>query len=364
VSAPTPEGPAARRPAAESPAVDVHAHSVPRRLVDALRRGEAAFSGVAVEMTEAGAVLTFPGRPPLRPIAPELLDFTARLEWMEAHGIRCQLVSPWLDAQGSTLPPAAGLDWARFLNDLLAEAVRDGAGQNGGGRLVALATVHLGDGDGAARELERAVRRLGMPGAMVSTDPRPAELTDPSLDPLWAAAEELGAPVVLHPDFDGPSRCMGLGPGGANALGRLVDATLAAVRLILAGVLDRHPHLRLLLVHGGGFLPYQAGRVDRAYDIGSLGERRLRGPGPADYLRRFHYDTVLLRPAALELLVREVGAERVVLGSDYPFPIGDPDPLAGIAASGLDGVVREGVLHANAARLFGAAVASGGAGRA
>jgi aminocarboxymuconate-semialdehyde decarboxylase len=330
--------------------VDVHGHGVPAALLEDIRSGRVSCPGVAVSHSDGRSLLSFDGTPGPLAISAELLDFDRRLGWLDDRAIDTQLVSPWLDVQGSTLPADAGQRWTGLLNDHLAEQVRDS-----GGRLHALASVHLGDPSRAAAELRRAITELGLCGLVLSTDPVPAELSADEVDELWAAAADLDVPVILHPDVCGPASGIYAHDdiGHINAFARVFDSTLLAVRLVQAGVLDRHPALRLVLVHGGGFLPFQVGRVQRALDIESLGPNHARERDLAHYLRRFYYDTVLLSRGAVELLVEEYGADHVVLGSDYPFAIGDPDPVGTVTRTRIPIEDKARILGANAHGLFG-----------
>jgi aminocarboxymuconate-semialdehyde decarboxylase len=135
--------------------------------------------------------------------------------------------------------------------------------------------------------------------------------------------------------------------------GRLVDNTIAATELILSGLLDRHPGLTVVLVHGGGYLPYQAGRLDGGYRTGEAHAADLAKGAPSAYLADFHYDTVALSGPAIGLLTGLVGAERVLLGSDYPFALGDPQPVRTVRELGLGAKETDAVLRGNAAGVFG-----------
>jgi aminocarboxymuconate-semialdehyde decarboxylase len=175
-------------------------------------------------------------------------------------------------------------------------------------------------------------------------------LGDPALDPFWTAAADLGAPVILHPFLlEAVERF------GAHYLHNLVgypmETTLGAASLILGGTLERIPGLTIVLVHGGGFLPYQIGRFDRGHR--ARPEAQAGGVGiPSGYLRRFYYDSLVQRPEALAYLARTVGADRVVLGSDHPFWLGDPEPLAVVRGAGLGPEAETAILGDNAARIF------------
>src|SRR5207248_1541349 len=172
-------------------------------------------------------------------------------------------------------------------------------------------------------------------GVMLSTNPVTGPvLHDPSLEPLWAVAEQHRIPVMLHPPTCGPSGALRTLGRMGNVHGRLVDNTIAVTELILHGLLDRHPDLRLMLVHGGGFLPYQAGRLDGGYRTRETYAGPLSRESPSAYLADLYYDTVALSGAAIAFLVGLVGAGRVLLGSDYPFALGDPQPVRTVLGAG------------------------------
>jgi aminocarboxymuconate-semialdehyde decarboxylase len=198
----------------------------------------------------------------------------------------------------------------------------------------------------AATDLATAVRD-GFAGVVLGTD----TLTD-DLEPFWAAAADLDAPVLVHPPSDGPSRAL---PGGGefgNTFGRLVDTTYAVTRLLLTGVLDRHPALKLVLVHGGGFLPYQSLRLDGGHRADALAGYHIDRDHPSDYLRDLYFDTVAMSAPAIAFLAASVGAGHVLLGSDHPFPLGDRTPPATVRAAGLEKSATAAVLGGNARTLF------------
>jgi aminocarboxymuconate-semialdehyde decarboxylase len=271
------------------------------------------------------------------------VQFEQRLDWLDGQGMAQQLVAPWLDVHGQQLPAAAGRDWVRILNDAMAEAVAPT-----GGRLLAHATLHLADPPVAAVELDRAVTALGMTGCMIPTDLPAGTLADPVFDAVWEVAEGLGVPVVLHPTTDSPTACLFDGqPKYKGLYGRTIDTTICATNLIVAGVFDRFPELRLVLVHGGGFLPYQTGRLDREFG----GEGRL----PSEAVKSFYYDTVFMSAPALRLLFELVGTGHVMIGSDYAAGPKERPGLAlraALDATGADDLVRRQVRRETAAQLF------------
>ena len=326
-------------------AIDVHAHYLPPRVLRELERAPGAY-GVGVERGRDGAVrLLFPGQGYTRPVLPALLDLEQRAADLAQVGIRHQVLADWMDAVGYALAPETGARWSRLYNESLAEAVRDPATR---GRFSGLATVPLQDGVRAAEELVHAVQALGLRGAQIGTNVLGKGLDEAGLDPLWKAAVELRVPIVLHPWHVAGEERMHR-HGMIRLVGYPADTTLAAGTLIFGGVADRFPDLHIVLAHAGGFYPYQAGRFQRAWTV----QPDARPATSAlDALRWFHYDTITHLPQALGYLVSLVGADRVVLGSDAPFDVRDPAPVATVRSAGLAAPATEAILESNAVDLF------------
>ncbi|HXH83344.1 MAG TPA: amidohydrolase family protein [Candidatus Tectomicrobia bacterium] len=325
-------------------AVDVHAHFVaPRALAEASAHPER--YGVAVEeVGEGRRRVRFAGAPPTRPLHPKLLDLTERRRMMAAGRLGGQLLAPWMDVVGYALPAEQGRRWSRLLNESLAEAIRE----DGSGAFAGIATAPLQDGAAAAGELEHAIGRLGLKGVQIGTNVMGAPLSRPELDPFWRAAAAMRAPVILHPwHVPGEER---LGAHGfLQLLGYPFDTTLAAASLVLDGVAERFPDLRVVLVHAGGFFPYQAGRLARGHRL----EQGSAGRAPLDALRWFYYDTITHWAPPLRFLAEVAGAGRLVLGTDYPFDVGDHDPVASVEAADLGADATRAILQLTARRLFG-----------
>jgi aminocarboxymuconate-semialdehyde decarboxylase len=319
---------------------DVHAHAVPPGLVADLAAGRVRFPHVTVQRQGPGYVLAFGGGPPTRPVAPGLTDADLRAAWLARQGIGRQVVGGWLDIFGYELPAGEGADWAVALTEgLAALAAADG-------RLIPLGTVPLQDPQRAAAALhESPLARL--PGVMIATRAGGRELDDPALTPFWEAADAAGAVVYLHPGFAGASaRYQDFGL--VNGLARVEDSTVTLARLLHAGVPARFPRARLVVAHGGGALPYVLGRLVRNHVINPADTA-----DPLESFARLYFDSVVFDPAVLEFLVARAGPDRVLLGSDYPFPIGDPAPRAVVERAALPEDQRDLVLSGNAARLFG-----------
>jgi aminocarboxymuconate-semialdehyde decarboxylase len=210
----------------------------------------------------------------------------------------------------------------------------------------------------AVAELRHAVTALGMLGVEIATTVDSRELDDPDLEPFWSVAEELACLVLIHP-------CVALAGRGVdryflgNLVGNPAESTIALGHLVFGGVLERHPRLRLAIVHGGGFAPYQIGRWDHAFHQGVRGAAANLSRPPSSWVAQIYHDTVLHSPRSLRLLVDVVGAEHVVLGSDYPFEMGDPDPVATVGRTDLTAGERDLILAGNLLRLCGPGISPG-----
>jgi aminocarboxymuconate-semialdehyde decarboxylase len=290
---------------------------------------------------DQGARIAFTGKPLSRPISPKLTDLGERCRWMDANGIDHQMVGTWMDSVGYELPAEQGLAWSRFVNDCMLENL---AGEP---RYTPLATLPLQNGQLAAQVLEEAMA-AGFGGAMIGTLPRGDAgcLDAPDLDPLWETASRLEAPIMLHPMFVcGEPRLADYDL--INAIGRLVDTSIAVSRLLYSGHLLRHPGVKLVLSHGGAALPFVLGRLARHHE--------LHGDRYADPRRGFeamYFDALVFDADSTRFLVDKAGAGRVMLGSDMPFPAGDPHPLRPIDAAIADPAQRRAILGDNARRVF------------
>lgn len=329
--------------------VDCHAHVAPTSLLAQLSSGSGGYYGFSAVRNEQGWGVTVPSVAMPRQLRPAMADPASRENWIHQRGIDFQLLSPWMDLQPSAaMSAAAARDWSRRLNDAMLTEARESDTAIG-----ALATLSVHDVDLAAADLAEATKENGLGGLLLSTNPPgPADLGDPALDQLWAAAAECGAPVMLHPPSDGPSRALPDSTLFGNVYCRLVDTTFGLTKLLLAGVLDRHPDLRLIAVHGGGFIPYQWSRLDGGYRADAPSAYSLDRERPSDYLHDIYYDTVAMSSAALRMLIDTVSAPQLLLGSDYPFPLADPEPVRTVRRAGLSHSETAAILGGNVLALF------------
>lgn len=324
--------------------VDIHAHYLSPQLLEGFRREPDRY-GVSVRDTDAGSVL-FVGDDPTNQTIPHILSHEQqRLAHMDATGVDVQFVSSWMQLNGYGLPVEQGIALSRAQNDTLAELV----GRHPG-RFVGAATLPMQDVQAACEELIRTVDTYGFRGAQIGTHVNALELGDPVFADLWRLVEERELLISLHP-FDPP----GAGRLGSDLMDMVVafpaETTYAACSLLFNGVFDRHPRLRVVLPHGGGFLPYQVGRLQRGYEV--LGTNAVAERGPRADLGGLYFDTIVHDTPALEFLIGQVGHSRVMLGSDYPFNLGDESPVASLdSVSALDQTARDHVAGTTAAGLL------------
>jgi aminocarboxymuconate-semialdehyde decarboxylase len=321
--------------------IDCHAHLVPPALLDAIRAEKDKFPSVRL-IEEGGSLgFAFAGNKPTRPVSKPLTDIAARLQWLDTNKIERQVVGGWLDMFGYEIPAEEGDRWSRLINTHLAKAGKDQP------RFIPLATVPLQDGARAAAVLKDA-HAQGFKGAMIGTQPKGkgGVLDDPSLLPFWQAANDLGSIIFIHPVFEsGDDRVHDYGM--ANAVGRITDTLIAVSRLIYAGHVTRFSNARIVIGIGGAALPYVVGRLRRNY---SLDKDKLGDPDAA--LAAMYYDTIVQDTRALRYLADVVGADRIMMGSDMPFPIGDLAPLKIVAETTFSDAERASINGGLAAKLF------------
>jgi aminocarboxymuconate-semialdehyde decarboxylase len=276
-----------------------------------------------------------------------ITGYDERLADLDAMGIDMQLVMPPPNQCFYTVPLDVSVQASRMVNDGLAEYVARKPD-----RFVALGTVPLMNGDEAAQELERCMKTLGMKGAEILTNVGGRELSEPAYAPFWQRAQELGALVVIHPNgFTEANRLTRFYFN--NVIGNPLETTIALHYLIFDGVLERHPDLKILAVHGGGYLPAYSGRIDHAWGARSDCHGNLPQP-PTTYLKKIHFDTVVFTPYQLAELVRLFGADRIIMGTDYPFDMAEYDPIGHVASvESFDSSTIAALAGGNARRLLG-----------
>jgi aminocarboxymuconate-semialdehyde decarboxylase len=324
------------------PTIDVHNHFIPMAAVDGARNGSG-FDGLTTETVDGQEWLVH--RQGYRyPLARGFYDLSERLRSMDDRRIdqTVMSISPTMFMYWA--PGSEAAEFCRQANDEMAAF-----GKASGGRLHPVAALPMQDPGLAARELRRAVTELGMRGAQIGPQIEGTWLDQGGSRTVLATAQDLGVPLILHPYYIGSK------PGledfyMTNLVGNPLDTAVCATRLILSGLLDEMPGLSVVLMHGGGYLPYQVGRLDHGYRVRP--EAKGSHHPPSSYLRRFWYDTITHAPRPLQFLVGLVGADNVVYGTDYPYDMGGGPLGEQLAGTGLAADAFGKIAGANAARLF------------
>jgi len=303
--------------------------------------------GLDLVPTERGTAVRIDDRVTTQPLRDDLTDHDRRLAELDRMGLDHQVLSGWIDLTAYELEPDAGSRYARIQNECLAEEAAKAPD-----RFSAIGTVPLQDVTAAVNELDHAIRGFGMKGVELATTVDGRFIDEAGLDDFWAAAQDLGAFIVLHPMR--PLEGIDLGRYFMeNMIARPAETTIALAGLIFSGVFERFPRLKVCVVHGGGFAPFQIGRMDAGYhQKPTLAGKHISKP-PSDYLNQIYVDTVLHHPAALRYVVELMGADRVMLGTDYPFEMGSLDPVDFVRSGGFDDDTTEAILGSTAEALIG-----------
>jgi aminocarboxymuconate-semialdehyde decarboxylase len=322
--------------------IDTHAHFFPERFLDLVAR-HGPRCGATVSADATGARFIQVGLS-LRtgPITSGFIDLGERLAYMDRMGVDMHALSMtqpmvyWADDE-------LGLQLAAAVNDAISEAHLAHPD-----RFIGFAHLPFQNARLALEELERAAKLPGIRGVYMATAVRDRELSDRSFFPVYARMEELGLPLFLHPMMINNERLKQWYL--INTLGNPFDVAIAASHLIFGGVLDAFPKLEVSLPHAGGALPILRGRLDQGFHIRDECKHLPRPP--SEYLKRFTYDTISYCPEVMDYLVRLVGSDRIMMGSDYCFDIAHNDPVGVVHEMTLDDTQREQVLWSNAARLL------------
>jgi aminocarboxymuconate-semialdehyde decarboxylase len=317
--------------------IDAHAHMIPAKFV-------------------SGQEVTFPvasGEPHVMPLRPmnnfpddSIYGIERRLRDMDAQGMDMHVISlqPMF---ADHLPVERAVPICRAINDAFAEVVAANPK-----RFVAIANLPMQSPEDAARELERAVRDLGLRGTEICSQIAGQNLDEPKFAPVWAKAQELDVPIFIHP-AGVPGLQERLGKYYlTNLIGNPMDTTIAAASLIFGGVLREFPRIKFYLAHGGGACPYIRYRWDHGWKVRDEGKAIIDRP-PSEYFSQLYFDSLTHGGPALSFLASTVGPERIMLGTDYPFDMGNYDSVAAIQnAIGVTDAERDLMLGGNAMRLF------------
>jgi aminocarboxymuconate-semialdehyde decarboxylase len=325
--------------------LDVHTHVLTEETIGLIRKECPSLAPRLTPIDADFAVLEIAGTA-YRPFPRGGWDIERRLADMTAAEVDVQILSAPPQAYLYGKEPKVAAACAAIQNNQIARLV---AGLPD--RFLGIATLPMQAPELAAAELCRAVSTLGLRGAMIGSNVEGRNLDDPALEPIWSAASELDVVLLIHPVNVGAAdrlRSYYLN----NLVGNPFDTTIAAACLVFGGVLARHPGLKVLLVHGGGFVPYQAGRWVHGWKVRPEPKIHLK-ESPQPWIERFYYDTILHSVDNLEFLVGAAGVRRVLLGSDYPFDMGTGECVRQVRALPIPEADKAMVLGGQAWALFG-----------
>jgi aminocarboxymuconate-semialdehyde decarboxylase len=324
--------------------IDIHTHIRVPAVLDYVAKNPNRRKGAGTEDWFAGSsVANMVGRDRVKSQWRKLTDPRTRLRGMDKMGVDIQVVSSNLPTTCYWADGATGGKLARLCNDGIAEFVASSD------RFVGLGSLPLQDMRRTVKEMDRMVKDLGFRGAWIPSMVRAKELGADRLRPLWAKAQELDVPVFVHPlGFSEPDRFKEFYLW--NTVGQPLEEALAMSSLIYEGIMDDFPRLKIGICHGGGYLPFYAGRADNVA-LPKPDGRNKSDKRPSDYMRRFYYDSIIFNRDMLQFLVRKVGAGQIMMATDYPH--GERNPVGFIKRTrGISVADKARILGKNAARLF------------
>ncbi|MGB7694893.1 MAG: amidohydrolase family protein [Pseudolabrys sp.] len=327
--------------------IDTHTHILTEETV-ALLRKEAPKVPVTITPVDAESAALDVGGVVYRPFPRGGFDLAHRLRDMDAMGVDVQVLSVTPQTYLYNQDASLGAMTAAIQNDQIAKLVKQNPQ-----RFMGIATLPMQAPEKAADELKRAMTTLNLRGTMFASNIIGKNLDDPSFEPVWATAEELGAFVFIHTNnVAGADRMKSYYLN--NLIGNPLDTTIGAACLYFGGVLDRYPKLTVVLAHGGGFTPYQAARWEHGWHVRPEPKKNIVKQ-PVDIAKRFYYDTILHSAPVLEFMIEHVGADRVMLGSDYPYDMGVMDCVKHVRGLKISDADKATILSTCAQALLGKA---------
>jgi aminocarboxymuconate-semialdehyde decarboxylase len=326
--------------------IDIHSHLLPESFIEKVKKDSQRYN-IKVE-NRNGVDFFVHAEGFAYPLQPNFFDKDAMLKDMQKHRIDLSVLSApptifyyWSDAQ-------TALDVCQTYNDAVSEFVR--ADPN---HFQGMAILPMQDVDASIRELERCYYELGLKAIEVGSHMEGIQFSDERFIPFFKKVHELDMLVFFHPYYIGDK---GNGLESyylTNLLGNPIDTTVAASSIVFSGLLQKFPNLKLFFAHGGGFLPFQKGRLDHGHKVRQESKVSLATP-PTQDIQKLIFDTITFDPNILKFLIDTQGDENIVLGSDFPFDMADPDPVSSVErVPGLTSSQRKNILGRNAARLLG-----------
>lgn len=330
--------------ASSARAIDIHHHYMPLRLIEEARHHGGVLD-VAVTESEGSCALSFAGSKPHR-LQPPIFDVAGHTKAMDDGQVEIAALEANTNSLGYRLNGKQGEAWCKLYNECVSELAKRQRD-----RFVGMAIVPLQEPARAASVLEDAITRLQLNGVFIGTNVNGQYYSSKEFDPFWAKAQELELLVVIHPEnIAGAERMTAF---GLNAVcGNPADSTLCLGYMLYSGVFDRFPRLKICALHGGGFLPYHLGRFDKEFETGKKVRPAQAARPPSAYLQNLYFDTLVYDVDTLEYLKAKVGADRLMLGTDYPYTLGDWRGVEKINALRCSEAEKQAMLEGNARRLL------------
>ncbi len=326
-------------------AIDIHHHYFPAELVNEVKQHSKSL-GIEYLPSKGGAPTLDFGNGNRIGVDAVIMDVDKRLEIMRVGRIAIATVEAQPSAQGYPLGSKQGEAWSRLYNEGIQNLVKRYPQ-----RFIGMATVPLQDPVRAASVLEHAIRELKFSGVTIGSNVNGKYFDGKEFDPFWKKAEELDVLIIMHPDS-----ILGSDKMGAYSLrtvcGNPADTTLSVGFMIYSGIFDRFPKLKLGLLHGGGFFPYHLGRFDQGFKRSDSRQPFPASQPPSRYLKNLYFDNLVYRVDTVEYLKRVVGADHVMVGTDYPYTLGDWMAVEKIEQMNCTAAEREAMLHGNARKLL------------
>jgi aminocarboxymuconate-semialdehyde decarboxylase len=324
--------------------IDTHTHVLTQETAALLSKAVPKVPVTITPIDQESATLDVGGTA-YRPFPTGGFDIARRLRDMDAAGVDVQVLSATPQTYHYNQDALLTAATAAIQNDQIAKHIAAHPD-----RFMGIATLPMQAPERAADELKRAMTKLGLRGSMFGSHVLGKNLDDPSFEPLWATAEELGALMFIHPvNVAGADRLKSYYL--QNLIGNPLDTTIAAACLVFGGVLDRHPKLKICLAHGGGFTPYQAARWEHGWAVRPEPKKNV-AQQPKNIIGRFFYDTILHSDQTLEFMIKQASADHVLLGSDYPYDMGMMDCVQHVRSLSISDADKASILGSRAETLL------------
>jgi aminocarboxymuconate-semialdehyde decarboxylase len=326
--------------------IDIHTHILTDETMQLLAGISPRVAPIMKDIgRDSAAVLEINGKVMQKPVPRGLWDVAWRLREMDENDVGMQLLMPTTQTFYYEEEAELGAACAALQNDQIAKTVSQHPD-----RFIALGTLPMQAPELAAAELRRAMSKLSLRGFEMGSNICSRNLDDPSLDPVWATAAELGAFIFIHPhNFSARERLQSYLQ--SNSVGLPFETTLAATSLVFGGVLERYPTLKICLSHGGGYVPYQKGRFIHSWEVRQEPRVNLK-KSPEEAFAKFYFDSIVHSKRTLEYLVDIAGYEHVLLGSDYPFDMGNLDCVRRVEEIDVPREQRDSILGTRARELL------------